>query len=203
MQSIDFFQRKRKIISWILAFTLIIIILFSESYWEEVFIFSDIFFLAGAILVGFATIGRLWCSLYISGYKTDTLITIGPYSICRNPLYFFSFLGAIGVGLAVESLLIPFIVFVCFLLYYSFVIREEEKKLYKIHGKNFQNYCKKTPKFFPSFSLLNEPEKYTVMPKIYKKSLFDALWFIWLIGIIEIIEALHEWRVIPIFFRLP
>ena len=202
MPSVDFFQRGRKIISWIFAFALIIIILFSGSHWEKVFIFSDVFFLTGAILVGIATIGRLWCSLYISGYKTDTLITIGPYSICRNPLYFFSFLGAIGVGLAVESLLIPFVVFICFSLYYPFVIREEEKKLHKIHGERFQNYCKKTPKFFPSFSLLNEPEKYTVMPKIYKKSLFDALWFIWLIGIIEIIEALHEWRIIPIFFRL-
>lgn len=79
MPSIDFFQRERKIISWIFALALIIIILFSESHWEKVFIFSDIFFLTGAILVGFATIGRLWCSLYISGYKTDTLITIGPF----------------------------------------------------------------------------------------------------------------------------
>jgi protein-S-isoprenylcysteine O-methyltransferase Ste14 len=36
---------------------------------------------------------RLWCSLYISGYKNSQLITSGPYSLCRNPLYFFSFVG--------------------------------------------------------------------------------------------------------------
>jgi len=189
-------------ITWIFAFVLIIIILFSESHWEKISIFSDIFFLVGAILVGISTIGRLWCSMYISGYKTNTLITIGPYSMCRNPLYLFSLLGAVGVGLATESLILPFIILICFLIYYPFVIREEEKRLSQIHGKEFQNYCRKTPRFFPSFSLLNEPEQYIVVPKVFKKSLFDALWFIWLFGIIEIVEALHEWRIIPIFFRL-
>jgi len=202
MKRIDFFQNKRKMITWIFAFVLIIIILFSESHWEKISIFSDIFFLVGAILVGISTIGRLWCSMYISGYKTNTLITIGPYSMCRNPLYLFSLLGAVGVGLATESLILPFIIFICFLIYYPFVIREEEKRLSQIHGKEFQNYCRKTPRFFPSFSLLNEPEQYIVVPKVFKKSLFDALWFIWLFGIIEIVEALHEWRIIPIFFRL-
>jgi len=201
MTGINFFQKKRKMITWIFAFVLIIVILFSESHWEKIYIVSDIFFLTGAILIGIATIGRLWCSLYISGYKTSTLVTTGPYSMCRNPLYFFSLIGAVGVGFAAESLVLPLIIFVCFLLYYPFVIREEETRLSKIHGEKFQNYCKKIPKFFPCFSLLNEPEQYIVIPEIFKKSLFDALWFVWLFGIIEIVEALHEWHIIPIFFR--
>ena len=196
-----FFNKKRIMLTWMFAIVLIIIILFSESYWESIYILSDIFFFIGALLVGIATMGRLWCSVYISGYKTQSLIKIGPYSMCRNPLYFFSLLGAIGVGLATESLVIPFVIFIFFLLYYPFVIQEEEKNLSKLHEKEFETYCKNTPKFIPSFSQLNEPEKSVIFPKIFRKNLFDALWFIWLFGIIEIVEALHENRIIPIFFK--
>lgn len=43
----------------------------------------------GLILVSVAACGRLWCMLYIAGYKTQKLVTAGPYSLCRNPLYLF------------------------------------------------------------------------------------------------------------------
>jgi hypothetical protein len=31
-----------------------------------------------------ASLGRMWCSLYIAGSKDKELITNGPYSLCRN-----------------------------------------------------------------------------------------------------------------------
>ena len=163
---------------------------------------SDYLFLIGITMAGMATVGRLWCSLYICGYKTNKLISVGPYSLCRNPLYFFSLLGGIGVGLATETLTVTLLILAAFLLYYPFMIRAEEKKLRKIHGDEFDRYVKNTPRFWPSFALLNEPEEYTVRPKLLRKRVFDALWFIWLIGILEIIEALHECNIIPILFKL-
>ncbi|MGB4295037.1 MAG: hypothetical protein WBJ16_05340 [Smithellaceae bacterium] len=54
---------------------------------------SSILFLMGAVLVGVASMGRLWCSLYIAGYKAEILVTEGPYSITRNPLYFLVYWG--------------------------------------------------------------------------------------------------------------
>ena len=42
-------------------------------------IFAVVLFFLGLALVGVATIGRLWCSLYINGYKNTSLITVGPY----------------------------------------------------------------------------------------------------------------------------
>ena len=44
----------------------------------------------GFVLVVFGSFGRIWASLYIEGNKTKNLITAGPFSMVRNPLYFFS-----------------------------------------------------------------------------------------------------------------
>jgi len=198
----SFIEKQRKIFTLIFSMVLGVLILFSQSRWEGCYLVADIFFLAGIILVGVATVGRLWCSLYICGHKTKNLITVGPYSVCRNPLYFFSFLGGIGIGFASETLTVTLLIFSGFLFYYPFVIRAEEKKLRRIHGIDFDRYMSKTPRFFPSLSGLYEPEEYTVRPRLFKRRIFDALWFVWMAGILELLEALHEYNVIPVFFRL-
>lgn len=202
MTSRTFVEKKRKILTRLLVVILALLIAFSESYWEDVPIMSDLLFLLGIVLIGIATVGRLWCLLYISGYKTDTLIKWGPYSVSRHPLYFFSLLGGIGVGLASETLTLPVIVLIGFALYYPFTIRDEERKLRKIHNKDFDDYVNSTPRFFPSLGLLKEPQEYIVKPKKFRKGLFDALWFVWLAGILELIEALHESHILPVFLKL-
>jgi protein-S-isoprenylcysteine O-methyltransferase Ste14 len=202
MYSHSFVEKSRINVSRIIAFSFLIIILFSSSEWEAISITSNVFFLLGCILVGIASLGRLWCSLYIAGYKNDTLVTLGPYSISRNPLYFFSMLGAAGVGLATETLLIPLALLLLFLFYYPSVIRSEEKRLLNIHGAKYEEYRKKTPCFFPKVSLLNEPKSYTVNPRIFRRTILGALWFVWLVGILELFEAFHEIGVIPVYIRI-
>ncbi len=195
-------EKKRKKLTWLLGIALFLLVLLSQSYWEQKMFVSDILFLFGIMLVGVATIGRLWCLLYISGYKTNTLIQCGPYSACRNPLYFFSSLGGVGVGLASETLILPGIILVGFVLYYPLVIRTEERKLQNLYGKNFEDYMNMTPRFFPSFLSFKEPEEYIVKPREFRKGLFDALWFVWFVGILELIEAFHEYEVLPVLLRL-
>jgi len=53
-------------------------------------IFGSCLFFAGTLLAGVAVTGRAWSLMYISGKKNASLVTVGPYSLCRNPLYFFS-----------------------------------------------------------------------------------------------------------------
>ena len=97
-------RKGRRILhSRLFAGGLFAVILFSDSRWENIGLTSAVLFFSGALLVGIATVGRLWCSLYISGYKTKQLVKTGPYSLSRNPLYFFSLLGAIGVGMVTET----------------------------------------------------------------------------------------------------
>ena len=196
-------ERVRMLLTRIFAFLLIVMILFSTSIWEfRAPLVSSLFFFVGILLVAIASLGRLWCSLYIGGYKTDKLITLGPYSLCRNPLYFFSLLGAIGVGLASETLTIPAIIVFGFSLYYPFVVLSEQKQLLKTHGKEYETYVHTTPAFFPKPSLLTEPSDYTVKPRIFRKHMFGALWFVWLVGVLELIEEAHELQIVPVFFRL-
>jgi protein-S-isoprenylcysteine O-methyltransferase Ste14 len=189
-------------LSRIFVVALVLVIAFSRSAWEsqEEFI-ASILFMIGSVLVGIATLGRLWCSLYIAGYKTDVLVTAGPYSMCRNPLYFFSLLGAVGVGFASETLTLPAVLFLVFTIFYPFVIISEEAELLKLHGNKYNTYFKTVPRFIPKLSTLQEPEEYVVKPVIYRKHMFDALWFIWLLGIMEIIESLHKLNIMPVFFN--
>jgi protein-S-isoprenylcysteine O-methyltransferase Ste14 len=190
-------------LSRILAGLLLVLICVSGSLWEDKAPFlTMVLFLFGAVLVGIASLGRVWSCAYIAGYKTDHLVTQGPYSMCRNPLYFFSLLGALGVGLASETLLIPLVILVGFVGYYPLVIKREEAELLRLHKSEFEIYQKQVPKFFPKVSLLKEPEEYILKPMVFKRHLFNALWFIWLIGILEFIEGLHTLNVFPTIFKI-
>jgi len=186
-----------------MAVIFLIIILFSTSKWEtKSFIGDDIFFLIGCILVATGSLGRVWCSLYIAGYKNDSLVTLGSYSILRNPLYFFSLIGIIGIGFATKTLLIPIAFLLLFLVYYPNLIKSEEKRLLVIHGPKFEEYVKNTPSFFPKISLLIEPESYIVNPKIFKREIYRAFYFVSSIGIIEIFKGFHEAGILPVYLKI-
>jgi protein-S-isoprenylcysteine O-methyltransferase Ste14 len=196
-------EKLRIIISRIFVVLLFILICFSRSQWEEeAYFVTAVLFFIGILLVAIGSLGRVWCSVYIAGFKTDHLITQGPYSMCRNPLYFFSLVGALGVGFASETLLIPLLIFIAFVIYYPSVIKSEEEGMMKLHKNEFAIYMQKVPSFFPKLSLLSEPEEYIVKPKVVKRHIFDALWFIWIVGILEVVKALNALNIIPTIFKI-
>jgi protein-S-isoprenylcysteine O-methyltransferase Ste14 len=202
MSSRRLVRKNRILFTRIFAAAVGVLLLFSGSRWEVVELYSTILFAIGAVMVGVATVGRLWCNLYICGYKSGKLITAGPYSMCRNPLYFFSLIGAVGLGLTTETISVAVLFLIVFSIYYPFVIRSEEKRLSEIHGTEYQKYHKEVPSFMPSLRRFHEPDEYVVKAALFRKSLFDAMWFVWLIGIMEVIEALHESQILPVYINL-
>lgn len=191
------FARQRLFISRLVVWPLGALVLLTQSAWESRHPWDGVLFFLGCIAAGIATIGRLWCSIYICGRKNAQLVMTGPYSVCRNPLYFFSAIGAVGIGFATETLTAPLLVILIFALAYPAVIRAEERKLAAKHGADYAAYLARTPAFMPRFSLHTEPDTYEVRPAKFRKAMFDALWFVWLLGLLELAEALREAGILP------
>lgn len=165
------------------------LILFTDSQWQPGRFGAAVILCAALVLTSLAAVGRLWCSLYIAGYKKSSLVTDGPYAMCRNPLYFFSMLGALGVTLMTCTLTIPVLVLVSFAIYYPTVVRAEEADLVRIHGAPFEAYRSRTPAFLPKWSLLKEPDTYQVKPRVFYNHMGSAVWFILAIGVIALLQA--------------
>lgn len=186
-------EKYRIKLSFLAILLFLLSIYFLNNRWEENHpMLADSFYALSVFLVAIASLGRMWCSLYIAGYKNSKLITTGPYSLCRNPLYFFSMLGVLGIGFATETALFPLVLMVPFALYYPFVIKSEETRLAALFGEEYDEYKRQVPAFFPRLSGFREPDAYLVKPGIYRKHMFSALWFIWLVGIIDVVGELRE-----------
>ena len=178
------------------------LILFSSSYWQPGPLGEACLLLAALVLTSLAAVGRLWCSLYIAGYKKSCLVTDGPYAMSRNPLYFFSMLGALGVALMTHTFSIPVLVLISFAIYYPNVIRAEESDLMRIHGAPFEAYRSQTPAFFPKWPLLKEPETYQVKPRVFRNHMGSALWFTLAAGLIVLLQAARTSGGIPALLSL-
>lgn len=193
--------RKRIFVQLVFILGLVCMLLISSSQtcrqWP---LAGGMLFSMGVVLASIGAIGRLWCSVYIAGYKMNALVMQGPYSLSRNPLYFFSLIGATGVAMATKTLAIPVLVVVAFAAYYPFVIKSEEAELLRQHGKAFAVYCQMVPRFFPRRSGLFEPPSYTVLPKLIRRHVINALWFIWPLGFIQLIDVLHRLKILPTYF---
>ena len=94
----------------------------------------------GIVLIVLCILGRTWSSLYIGGRKIEEFVQTGPYSVMRNPLYFFSFLGAAGVGMQVGSVTLGLICAVLAWLVFYTVVRQEEQVLEARYGAAYRGY---------------------------------------------------------------
>jgi protein-S-isoprenylcysteine O-methyltransferase Ste14 len=146
----------------------------------------------GYALVVVAAFGRIWSTLYISGYKEDRVVLEGPYAIIRNPLYVFSFLGAMGMGLVTNNLLILVTLLSAFILYYRLVVLAEEKNLQEKFGQTYFEYTCRVPRFIPRAFRLVEPDTYPVRPRHVRRSLQQIMWFFWILLILYGIEYVHR-----------
>ena len=196
-------QRYRIVVTIFFCLFTFVLFLGSESQSEKQQpLIAGLLFLLGILFVGVTSLGRVWCSLYIAGHKTTALVTEGPYSLTRNPLYFFSFVGSVGVGLCTETFLLPTLLIIGFALYYPDVIQKEEKILLELHHETYRQYIARTPRFFPDLKYFSEPDTYLVNPKIFRHHLADALMFVWAVGLLEVIEQMHELGWLPVLFSI-
>jgi protein-S-isoprenylcysteine O-methyltransferase Ste14 len=183
-------EHRTRLSRWLGVIFLIVFIFSDRKLDRSAHFAAELMWISGCLLVGIATVGRLWCAQYIAGYKTDVLVMEGPYSMCRNPLYFFSLLGGMGAGLCTRSLVLTLVIAAVFTVVYPVTIRKEEIKLSRVFGGVYDGYVRRVPRFFPKISLFSEPAEYIVNPKIFRREAFDAVYFIWIVGLFKLLEEL-------------
>lgn len=118
-------------------------------------------FLAWLIL-GAGAFMRLWATLYIGGHKSMSLVTEGPYAICRHPLYVGSFLIALSLAVFLTSPTVLAALIIVAIFHALVVVPSEERHAAACFGEAYRAYCAVTPRFFPRAIRLGRPGRVDV-----------------------------------------
>ena len=90
---------------------------------------------------------RVWSAGYLS--KLSSLVTAGPFALCRNPLYVGSFLISVGYFFMCNRLDAWIAGVALFWLFHGGAVIYEERLLRDAFGDDFAGYCKVVPRFLP------------------------------------------------------
>lgn len=156
----------------------------------------------GTALVFLCVAGRAWSVLYIGDKKNRELVTTGPYSMTRNPLYFFSTVGAVGIGLFVGSVVLAGLLGCLTYLILITTSSKEAIHLDALFGDRFREYESRTPQFWPRPSLYHDAEEVTFSPDALRRTVLDGLLFIAALPAIELLEVVKEAGYVPFAFPL-
>ena len=146
----------------------------------------------GLLLVAAAALGRIWCSAFIAGYKDEQLVTWGPYSLCRNPLYALSMLAGVGLGLASGSATLLATTLVVLAVLHVRAAHSEERILLQRHGETFQRYCAQVPRFLPRRWQTEILASASVNFGVFRKSFLDAGSLFVLFALISTCDVLRQ-----------
>lgn len=94
----------------------------------------------------------MWGTSAIAGRKGLQVVCEGPYALCRNPLYWGTFLIAISMSLFLQSGVFAVSLMPPVLLYLFGVVPAEERFLRHQLGRDYTNYCERTPRWLPKWS---------------------------------------------------
>jgi len=178
-------------------------LLFTGSTWPEQSLVHEGLEIIGALAVAVCVLGRVWSTAYIGGRKDREILAIGPYSIVRNPLYVFSFIGTVGVGLESGSLTVPAFLMVAFAVYYRRVVEREELFLLGRHGSLYAEYALRVPRWIPDFRLWNSPSEIILKPANLLCGIRDTSMFFLALPLLELLDRLQMAGILPVLLRVP
>lgn len=195
-------QWQRKIIVLIVALLGICLLMASGSVLPENNLWHEAIERGGVFFVLTGIVGRTWCSMYIGGHKLRRLVTEGPYSLTRNPLYLFSAIASFGLGAQLGSMVFALLCAVATIAIFLLVVSHEERTLAERFPVEYALYKAQVPRFIPAFRGWKDAEMISVRPALVHRTLRDALLFLIAIPGLKGLESLREvWLTTP-FFRL-
>lgn len=146
--------------------------------------------LTGVFLIIACVLGRFWSILYVGRSKNRDVVADGPYSMTRNPLYFFSTLGAFGVGLLFGKLSLALLLGGGVFLALYLTARREAAFLSATFGPAYEAYAARTPMFLPDPRLFRTEPEILVSSGALARNLRDAFVFLAAIPLAELSEAM-------------
>ena len=192
-----FHNKTRRAMTVVFGVLVVILFLFTQSASLQGDGVRLVCYSLGLLLVVAAVLGRLWSGVYIEGRKNRELIREGPYSVTRNPLYLFSFLGVFGLGLASCNVLVLALLVAGYAVYYPRLIQREEQKLEKKFGQTYAEYCKEVPRFWPSLRFISQPQWIEVPAHRLMRNMKEVVWFVIGFIVVQLIVHMHMKDILP------
>lgn len=168
-----FINHHRKLLFRLMAVVLVAYLVFVPNPWTLPDLAQLSTEFAGILFIFAGILGRILATISIGGHKDKKIMQTELYSICRNPLYFASFLMAIGVGLLSGRLDFLVLVMSGYLAIFYPMMLNEAKGL-RENFEEFAAYEAKVPLFFPDFRLWEERKTIEINFRLVKRTLLDA-----------------------------
>lgn len=202
-ESLGPFQKARRVALALLGLAIFCALLFGQSVSPPEAAGHEAVEMIGVLLIVIGIAGRLWSTLYIGGRKARALVTDGPYSITRNPLYLFSSVAAVGVGAQMGSVTAALGLGLLCAAAFHVVIRHEERFLSDRLGPEYVDYMRRVPRFWPDLSIYREGDTSGFRPSALLATLLDGLLLFLAMPVFELIDAAQLAGSLPVLFRLP
>lgn len=187
----------------IFCFLLIPILAVISPRWPENSMAHEIMEFWGHLFVSGGVLIRVFSSVYIGGRKNEALITEGPFSVVRNPLYVGSFLAMTGLALLTGSLALTAFLIAAFSAYYHITVGREELFLQRKFGARYRKYADRVPRWVPEPRLWQGPREIVVRPYFVLKAAMDGSVFLLIVPLLEGLCELREHGVVPTLLNLP
>lgn len=197
------YQEMRRLVLAVMIAAMFAALLFGQSIFPPDTHIHEAIEMLGILMIFLGIVGRLWATLYIGGRKSGEVVTGGPYSMTRNPLYVFSTLAAAGVGAQMGSIVATVGFAVLCAAAFHVVILREERFLEATFGDDFRAYVARVPRFFPRLSLYQEGDTGKFVPRTLLTTLLDGLVFLVALPVFELIDYAQKSGIVPVLFRLP
>lgn len=191
-RGLDALQLRRKTKIRIVALALLPLLVFTTGWAAEGSWFREGLETTGLLMTLVGILGRAWSTLYIGGRKARELVTAGPYSVSRNPLYLFAFIAVAGLGAQTGSLVMAGLFALGAYLIFVPVVRHEEKALGAVFGDKFEVYRAAVPRFVPRFSQWRDVSSLRIDPRRYRQTVLDGLVMLGLLPLIDGAEWLRS-----------
>ena len=195
--------KSRQLHSRLFAVLAIFLLLTTSPQMPSDSLLRSVMLWVGYVLIIVGAFGRVYCSAFIGGRKNKSVIRSGPFSVVRNPLYVFSFIATLGIGLQSGMWVVALGLALIYIVYYPFVVKKEEAFLAHKFDESYAVYLREVPRWIPDFKLWNEPVSIECHPRNIRDTIRDAAVFFLPLPAFVLINYLQVSGILPVWLTLP